>query len=148
MRTRYTLIQWISYVRASSDPSSQSEKILPRPLLIRLYKAIDDYNRYKQREGQRPNWGLPLTEAHILAIADTPVPPDVLREPAAKAKAKPAVKPSPKPSASHGTTTSSYSAASSGSTKEGGRKDCGGKGGQYSHRGGDWNYTDGGYRRW
>ena len=138
----------------------QNEKILPRPMLIRLYKAIDDYNRYKQREGQRPNWGLHMTEARILAIADTPVPSDVLRELAAKAKAKPAVKPSPKPSASPGTTTSSHSAASSGSTTHrpkqpptpppgrGGGKDYGGKGGGYSHRGGDWNYTGGGYRRW
>ena len=127
----------------------QHEKILPKPMLIRLYKAIDDYNRYKQREGQRPNWGLHMTEAHILAIADAPVPPDALRELAAKAKAKPAVKPSPKPSAS---TTSSHSAASSGSTTHrpkqpptpppgrGGGKDYGGKGA-------GWNYTGGGYRR-
>ena len=92
----------------------QNEKILPRPMLIRLCKAIDDYNRYKQREGQRPNWGLHMTEAHILAIADTPVPSGILRELTAKAKAKPTVKPSPKPSASPGTTTSSHSPASSG----------------------------------
>ena len=57
-----------------------------------------------------------MTEAHILAIADIPVPSDVLRELAAKAKAKPAAKPSPKPSASPGIATSSHSAASSGST--------------------------------
>ena len=138
----------------------QNEKILPRPMLMRLYTAMDDYNRYKQREGQKPNWGLHMIEAHILAIADTAVPPDVLREMAAKAKAKTAVKPSPKPSASPGTASSSHSAASSVSTTHrpkqpptpppgrGGGKDYGGKGGEYSQRGGDWNYTGGGYRRW
>ena len=138
----------------------QNEKILPRPMLIRLYKAIDDYNPYKQREGQRPNWGLHMTEAHILPIAETPVPSDALRALAAKAEAKPAFKPSPKPSVLPEAATPSHSETSSGSTTHrpkqpptpppgrGGGKDYGGKGGGYSHRGGDWNYTGGGYRRW
>ena len=119
--------------------------------MLRLYKAIDDYNRYKKREGQRPNWGLHMTEAHLLAIADTPVPQDALWELQAKAKAKPAVKPAPKPSVLPGAATSSHSATSSGSTTHpgrGGGKDYGGKGGGDFHRGGDWNYIGGGYRRW
>ena len=54
----------------------QNGRQLPRPLLQKLYDAIDDYNHIKQREDQRPRWGIHLTEAHILAIADTPTPAD------------------------------------------------------------------------
>ena len=43
----------------------QNGKVLPRPMLLRLYKAIDDYNRYKKREGQRPKLGLHMTEPHL-----------------------------------------------------------------------------------
>ena len=67
---------------------------------LRLFKAIEDYNYHKQRDDQRPKWGLHMTEAHILAIADTPVPPEAAQEIAAagaKAKAKPVAKPTPKP---------------------------------------------------
>ena len=54
----------------------QNGRQLPRPLLQKLYDAIDDYNHIKQREDQRPRWGIHLSEAHILAIADTPTPAD------------------------------------------------------------------------
>ena len=81
-----------------------------------------------------------MTEPRILAIADTPVPPDVRREMmAAKAKAKRAAKPAPKRSLTSGAAAFSHSATSSGSTthqpKEpptppgrGGGKTFGGKG--------------------
>lgn len=91
----------------------QNEKILPRPMLIRLYKVIDDYNRYRQREGQRPNWGLHMTEAHILAIADTLVPSDPIQQPHPD---QPLTDPSNLPTPPPG---------------RGGGKDYGGKGGGY-----------------
>ena len=56
-------------------------------MALRLFKAIEEYNNQKQRDDQRPKWGLHMTEAHVLAIADTPVPPDLAQE-AAAAKAK------------------------------------------------------------
>ena len=44
-----------------------------------------------------------MTEAHVMAIADTPAPPDLIQETEAtakaKAKAKPAPKQPPRPSA-------------------------------------------------
>ena len=54
----------------------QNGRQLSRPLIIRVFDAIDDYNNSKQREDQRLKWGLHMTEAHVMAIADTPVPPD------------------------------------------------------------------------
>ena len=42
---------------------------LPRPLIIKLFDAINEYNNSKQREDQRPRWGLHMTEAHVMAIA-------------------------------------------------------------------------------
>ena len=73
----------------------QNGRQLPRPLLQKLYDAIDDYNHIKQREDQRPRWGIHMTEAHILAIADTPTPADRERtNPAAgKSKATPKAEP-------------------------------------------------------
>ena len=142
----------------------QNGKQLPRPLIIRLFDAIDEYNNSKQREDQRSRWGLHMTEAHVMAIADTPVPPDLIQETAAtakaKAKAKPASKPPPRPSA----TPSSRSTSSTSSVRPPelargpkqpptpppgrGGKDHGKGSGGYSHRGGDWNYTGYGDRRW
>ena len=66
----------------------QNGRQLPRPLIIKLFDAIDEYNNSKQREDQRPRWGLHMTEAHVMAIADTPVPPDIMQDTAASAKAK------------------------------------------------------------
>ena len=66
----------------------QNGKQLPRPLLFRLYDAIEDYNKSKQRDDQRPRWGIHMSEAHLIAIADTQVPQDVRRELNASAKGK------------------------------------------------------------
>ena len=52
----------------------QNGRQLPRPLLQKLYDAIEDYNNIKQRDDQRPRWGIHMSEAHLIAIADTPVP--------------------------------------------------------------------------
>ena len=66
----------------------QNGQQLPRPLLFRLYDAIEDYNKSKQRDDQRPRWGIHMSEAHLIAIADTQVPQDVRRELNASAKGK------------------------------------------------------------
>ena len=58
----------------------QNGRQLPRPLQLRLYDAIDDYNKSKQRDDQRPRWGVHMSEAHLFAIADAQIPPDVRRE--------------------------------------------------------------------
>ena len=42
----------------------QNGKQLPRPLLLRLCDAIEEYNRSKRRDDQRPRWGAHMTEAH------------------------------------------------------------------------------------
>ena len=73
----------------------QNGRQLPRPLLQKLYDAIDDYNHIKQREDQRPRWGIHLSEAHILAIADTPTPADRERANPAAGKSKAAPKAAP-----------------------------------------------------
>ena len=49
----------------------QNGRQLPRPLLQKLYDAIEDYNNIKQRDDQRPRWGIHMSEAHLIAIADT-----------------------------------------------------------------------------
>ena len=142
----------------------QNGKQLPRPMVIKLFDVINEYNNSKQREDQRPRWGLHMTEAHVMAIADSPVPPDLAQQTEAtakaKAKAKPASKPPPRPSA----TPSSRSTSSTSSIRPPepargpkqpptpppgrGGKDHGKGSGGYSHRGGDWNYTGYGDRRW
>ena len=83
----------------------QNGRQLPRPLLIRLFDAIDEYNKSNQRDDQRPRRGLHMTEAHLLAIADTPVLPDIRQEvdASAKARAKAKTKATPKPSVLPGT---------------------------------------------
>ena len=65
-------------------------------MIIKLFDAINEYNNSKQREDQRPRWGLHMTEAHVMAIADTPVPPDLAQETEATAKAKAKAKPASK----------------------------------------------------
>ena len=142
----------------------QNGRQLPRPLIIRLFDAIDDYSNSKQREDQRPKWGLHMTEAHVMAIADTPVPPDLMQETAASAKAKAKAKSAPKhpPGASAAPSSRSTSSTSSVRLPEPARtpkqpptpppgrfgKDHGKGSTSYSHRGGDWNYTGSGGRRW
>ena len=77
----------------------QNGKKLPRPLIIKLFDAINEYNKLKyskQREEQRPRWGLHMAEAHVMVIADTPVPPDLIQETEAAAKAKAKAKPAPR----------------------------------------------------
>ena len=125
-------------------------KQLPRPLLFRLYDAIEDYNKSKQRDDQRPRWGIHMSEAHLIAIADTQIPQEIRRESSASAKGK--SKATPKPSAvasaksSSSTSTLRPEAAptpkqtpTSPPWKSG--KDHGKGGKTYSHRGGDWNYS-------
>ena len=65
----------------------QNGQQLPRNLHLRLFKAIEDYNRIKRREHQRPKWGIHMTDAHVFAIANTPVPADTQRETEASAMA-------------------------------------------------------------
>ena len=130
----------------------QNGRQLSRTLRYKLFEAIEDYNRVKRREDQRPRWGIHMTDAHVLAIADTPVPTDARQETdaAAKAKAPTIAKAAPKPS-----TTSSVRSASLTSVRPSDYAPTpkqpptpppakGGKGqdrGRHSasHRGGDWN---------
>ena len=131
----------------------QNGRQLPRTLHLKLFEAIEEYNRLKKREDQRPKWGIHMTEAHVLAIADTPVPADLRQEPdaSAKAKAKTIAKATPKPSVTSSvrSTSSTSSARPTEATptpkqpptpppKRGGKGQD--KGNQSaSHRGGDWN---------
>ena len=134
----------------------QNGKTIPQPMKIRLYDAIEEYNRIKQREDQRPKWGIHMSEAHIAAIADTPIPPEARQETEAAAKGKAKAKAAPKPSA-----RSAQSASSTGHGEEEvhtlkqppmpppthGGKDRGKGYRSASHRGGDWNH-DGSYQGW
>ena len=139
----------------------QNGRKLPRPLLQKLYDASEDYNNIKQRDDQRPRWGIHMSEAHLIAIADTPVPADRERVTPVAGKSKAAPKAAPK--------LGSVAKAKASSTapwrtveaapppkqapvpppQKGGQDQ--GKGGRsYSHRGGDWNhqgYYGWGYRR-
>ena len=74
----------------------QNGRKLPRPLLQKLYDAIEDYNNIKQRDDQRPRWGIRMSEAHLIAIADTPVPADRERVTPVAGKSKAAPKAAPK----------------------------------------------------
>ena len=74
----------------------QNGRQLPRPLLQKLYDAIEDYNNIKQRDDQRPRWGIHMSEAHLIAIADTPVPANRERATPAAGKSKAAPKAAPK----------------------------------------------------
>ena len=125
----------------------QNGKRLPQPLQLRLYDAIDDYNKSKQRDDQRPKWGIHMSDAHLTAIADTQIPPEARREIDASAKGK--AKAAPKPSA-----RSTHSASSTRPEEAArvpkqpptpppwqGGKDHGKGSRTPSHRGGDWNYT-------
>jgi hypothetical protein len=127
----------------------QNGRQLPRPLLSRLYDAIEDYNKSKQRDDQRPRWGIHMSEAHLAAIADTQVPPDARREPnaPAKGKSKAAPKPSTVTSAKASSSTSTHQTEAAPPPKQApepppwrGGTDHGKGGRTYSHRGGDWNY--------
>ena len=128
----------------------QNGKQLPRPLLFRLYDAIDDYNKSKKRDDQRPRWGIHMSEAHLIAIADTQIPQEVRREfsASAKGKSKAAPKPSAVASAKSTSSTSMLRPEAAPTPKQTptsplwkGGKDHGKGGRTYSHRGGDWNYT-------
>ena len=47
----------------------QNGRELPRPLLQKLYDAIEDYNNIKQRDDQRPRWGIHMSE--VLTCVDS-----------------------------------------------------------------------------
>ena len=139
----------------------QNGRQLPRPLLTKLYDAIEDYNNIKQRDDQRPRWGIHMSEAHLIAIADTPVPADRERVTPVAGKSKAAPKAVPKPSnvakAKASSTAPWRTAEAAPPPKQApvpppqkGGKDYGKGGRSYSHRGGDWNqqgYYGWGYRR-
>ena len=139
----------------------QNGRKLPRPLLQKLYDAIEDYNNIKQRDDQRPRWGIHMSEAHLIAIADTPVPADRERVTPVAGKSKAAPKAAPKLGSK---TKAKASSTAPWRTVEAapppkqapvpppqkGGKDQGKGGRSYSHRGGDWNhqgYYGWGYRR-
>ena len=131
----------------------QNGQRLPRPLLNRLCDAIEDHNRSKKRDGQRPRWGAHMTEAHVAAIANMPTTDDIRRDADVAAKAKAAPKPCATPDAR------SSQSASSTNTREAApmpkqtpkqapkappwreREDHGTGRGTPSHRGGDWNWN-------
>eukprot|EP00435_Cladocopium_sp_Y103_P035466 s647_g9.t1 len=50
--------------------------MVPRVLQQRLFNAIQEWKQRKKRDMQRPQWATHSSQAHILAIADTPVPPE------------------------------------------------------------------------
>ena len=139
----------------------QNGRQLPRPLLQKLYDAIEDYNNIKQRDDQRPRWGIHMSEAHLIAIADTPVPANRERTTPVASKAKAAPKAAPKlgsvAKAKASSTAPWRTAEAAPPPKQApvpppqkGGKDQGKGGRSYSHRGGDWNhqgYYGWGYRR-
>ena len=127
----------------------QNGKQLPRPLLFRLCDAIEEYNRSKKRDGQRPRWGAHMTDAHLVAIADMPTPDDLRRDADVSAKAKATPKPSATPDARSSQSASSTNPSEAAPMpkqtpkpppwREG--KGYGKGSGAPSHRCGDWNYT-------
>ena len=139
----------------------QNGRKLPRPLLHKLYDAIEDYNNIKQRDDQRPRWGIHMSEAHLIAIADTPVPADRERVTPVAGKSKAAPKAAPKlgsvAKAKASSTAPWRTVEAAPPPKQApvpppqkGGKDQGKGGRSYSHRGGDWNhqgYYGWGYRR-
>ena len=139
----------------------QNGRKLPRPLLQKLYDAIEDYNNIKQRDDQRPRWGIHMSEAHLIAIADTPVPADRERVTPVAGKSKAAPKAAPKlgsvAKAKASSTAPWRTVEAAPPPKQApvpppqkGGKDQGKGGRSYSHRGGDWNhqgYYGWGYRR-
>ena len=139
----------------------QNGRKLPRPLLQKLYDAIEDYNNIKQRDDQRPRWGIHMSEAHLIAIADTPVPADRERVTPVAGKSKAAPKAAPKlgsvEKAKASSTAPWRTVEAAPPPKQApvpppqkGGKDQGKGGRSYSHRGGDWNhqgYYGWGYRR-
>ena len=139
----------------------QNGRKLPRPLLQKLYDAIEDYNNIKQRDDQRPRWGIHMSEAHLIAIADTPVPADRERVTPVAGKSKAVPKAAPKlgsvAKAKASSTAPWRTVEAAPPPKQApvpppqkGGKDQGKGGRSYSHRGGDWNhqgYYGWGYRR-
>ena len=129
----------------------QNGRKLPRPLLQKLYDAIEDYNNIKQRDDQRPRWGIHMSEAHLIAIADTPVPADRERVTPVAGKSKAAPKAAPKlgsvAKAKASSTAPWRTVEAAPPPKQApvpppqkGGKDQGKGGRSYSHRGGDWNH--------
>ena len=135
----------------------QNGRKLPRPLLQKLYDAIEDYNNIKQRDDQRPRWGIHMSEAHLIAIADTPVPADRERVTPVAGKSKAAPKLGSVAKAKASSTAPWRTVEAAPPPKQApvpppqkGGKDQGKGGRSYSHRGGDWNhqgYYGWGYRR-
>eukprot|EP00435_Cladocopium_sp_Y103_P048297 s3250_g14.t1 len=58
----------------------QNGMAVPRAHQQRLFDAIDEWDREKNRDTQRPQWATHSSPAHILAIVDTPVPAEFQRE--------------------------------------------------------------------
>eukprot|EP00435_Cladocopium_sp_Y103_P003466 s70_g1.t1 len=58
----------------------QNGLVVPRAHQQRLFDAIEEWNKEKNRETQRPQWATHSTPAHILAIVDTPVPAQFQRD--------------------------------------------------------------------
>ena len=126
----------------------QNGQRLPRPLMNRLCDAIEDHNRCKKRDGQRPKWGAHMTEAHVTAITNMPTTDDIRRDtaaPKAKAMPKPSATPDARPSQSASSSGARDAAPMPKQTprtppwREG--ESHGAGRGAPSHRGGDWNYT-------
>ena len=98
-----------------------------------------------------------MSEAHLTAIADTPVPPDRERVTPVAGKSKAAPKPSNVAKAKASSTAPWRTVEAAPPPKQApvpppqkGGKDYGKGGRSYSHRGGDWNhqgYYGWGYRR-
>ena len=126
----------------------QNGQRLPGPLLNKLCDAIEDHNRSKKRDGQRPRWGAHMTEAHVAAIANMPTTEDIRRDAEAKAKAtpKPSATPDARSSQSASSTNTREAAPLPKQTpkapppwREREHRDAGR--GTPSHRGGDWNWN-------
>ena len=126
----------------------QNDQRLPRPLMNKLRSAIDDHNRCKKRDGQRPKWGAHMTDSHVAAITNMSTTEDAQGEteaPKAKAMPKPSATPDARPSQSSSSTdTRSATPMPKQNPKtppwrEG--ESHGSSRNAPSHRGGDWNYT-------
>ena len=105
-----------------------------------------------------------MTEAHVMAIADTPVPPELSQETTTQMQKQrrnqlPSLRrnqvllledhPLLPPLHVQKNLPMDQNSLQHLHLEEGGGKDHGGKGsGSYSHRGGDWNYTGYGGNRW
>eukprot|EP00435_Cladocopium_sp_Y103_P011557 s3902_g3.t1 len=58
----------------------QNGLIVPRVFQQRMYNAIQEWNSRKKRNEQRPQWATHSSQAHVLAIVDSPVPPEFKKD--------------------------------------------------------------------